>query len=40
VGNEGLAAGDEIYVQENPLSSDSMNLYIPELQARGVSMLY
>jgi Leucine-rich repeat (LRR) protein len=36
--NDGLGAGDVIYLPENPLSSDSSNIYVPELQARGVTV--
>jgi hypothetical protein len=38
VQNEGLGIGDEIWLQSNPLSSDSINIYIPQLQARGVAV--
>jgi internalin A len=34
--NEGLSEGDQIDLRENPLSSDSISIYIPELEARGV----
>jgi hypothetical protein len=27
-------------LQANPLSSDSLNTYIPELEARGVTVIY
>jgi len=40
VDNEGLSEGDEVYLQENPLNSDSINIYIPQLQARGVTVEY
>jgi hypothetical protein len=40
VENAELAEGDWVYLQENPLSSDSINIYIPELQARGVTVYY
>ena len=40
VQNEGLAEGDMVYLQQNPLSSDSINLYIPQLEARGVTVYY
>jgi Leucine-rich repeat (LRR) protein len=36
VQNEGLGTGDEVYLDGNPLSSNSTNIYIPQLQARGV----
>jgi len=31
VQNEGLGTGDFLWLHENPLSSDSINIYIPEL---------
>ena len=40
VDNSGLAEGDEVYLDHNPLSSDSINIYIPALQARGVTVYY
>ena len=40
VDNEGLSEGDEIYLTGNPLSSDSINIYIPQLEARGVIVDY
>jgi len=40
VANVGLGEGDEIYLQGNPLSADSLNIYIPQLQARGVTVFY
>ncbi|MBA7603493.1 hypothetical protein ES703_10604 [subsurface metagenome] len=40
VQNEGLDEGDEIDLRANPLSADSLNIYIPQLQARGVNVLY
>ncbi|MBI4720585.1 MAG: leucine-rich repeat domain-containing protein [Chitinivibrionia bacterium] len=40
VGNSGLSTGDEIYVQNNPLSSVSLSTHIPALQARGASVYY
>ena len=40
VDNEGLSAGDEVYLSGNPLSSDSIDIYIPQLQARGVTVYY
>jgi Leucine-rich repeat (LRR) protein len=36
VENEGLGTGDSVNLQVNPLSSDSINTYIPQLKARGV----
>jgi len=40
VENEGLGAGDGVYLYGNPLSSDSVNIYIPQLEARGVDVGY
>ena len=40
VQNEGLGTGDYIDLWENPLSSDSVNIYIPQLEARGVTVVY
>lgn len=36
VENEGLSQGDYVDLRWNPLSSDSTNMLIPQLQARGV----
>lgn len=38
--NAGLAEGDEVYLQGNPLSAESINTLIPQLEARGVEVLY
>ena len=38
--NEGLSEGDEVHLGANPLISDSINRYIPELEARGVIVGY
>ena len=40
VTNTGLLGGDWVNVRHNPLSTDSIELYIPELQDRGVLVLY
>jgi hypothetical protein len=40
VQNGGLATGDAIDLSENPLSWTSVTIYIPQLQARGVSVQY
>lgn len=40
VQNEGLGEGDAIYLQGNPLSWESVNIYIPELSGRGVTVVY
>jgi len=40
VDNPGLADGDRVDLRWNPLSSDSTNTYIPQLEARGVHVDY
>jgi len=42
VQNEGLGTGgwDFVGLEGNPLSSDSINIYIPQLEARGVDVFY
>jgi hypothetical protein len=40
VNNPGLSSGDTVYVEDNPLNSISVNTYIPQLQARGVTVYY
>lgn len=40
VQNEGLGEGDTIGLQGNPLSWESVNIYIPELRGRGVTVVY
>jgi Leucine-rich repeat (LRR) protein len=40
VQNDGLGEGDVVYLWGNPLSYDSINIYIPELQAKGVIVYY
>ena len=40
VENAGLSGGDSVDLTGNPLSSDSINIYIPQLQARGVYVEY
>jgi Leucine-rich repeat (LRR) protein len=40
VDNTGLGEGDTVYLQNNPLSEESVNVYIPELEARGVTVYY
>jgi hypothetical protein len=40
VQNEGLGTGDEVDLRENPLSCDSICIYIPQLEARGVDVSY
>ena len=38
VNNPGLGQGDHIYLTDNPLSTTSVDTYIPELEVRGVSV--
>ncbi len=38
--NEGLGAEDVILLYGNPLSEDSINIYVPELKARHVDVRY
>ena len=40
VANTGLGDGDEVDVQENPLSYTSINTHIPALQSRGVTVQF
>jgi len=40
VNNSGLAQGDTVDLRDNPLGSTSMGVYIPQLQSRGVQVLY
>jgi len=40
VQNEGLGTSDTVYLYENPLSSDSINVYLPQLNAAGVTVNY
>jgi large repetitive protein len=39
VDNDGLGVGDRVFLEGNPLSDDSLTVYIPELEARGVIVL-
>lgn len=38
VENQGLGTRDSVYLWDNPLSSDSINIYRPQLEARGVAV--
>jgi len=38
VENSGLSDGDSVYLKDNPLSSTSVNVYIPQLRERGVTV--
>jgi hypothetical protein len=40
VQNQGLSEGDMIHLRDNPLSYESINTYIPQLEARGISVLH
>ena len=40
VNNPGLGEGDEVDLEDNPLSDDSVSVYIPQLEARGVIVDY
>ncbi|MBU0528518.1 leucine-rich repeat domain-containing protein [bacterium] len=40
VNNSGIASGDIVYLNDNPLSTTSINTYIPQLEARGVTVNY
>jgi len=40
VENEGLSTGDTIYLHVNPLNFDSIDIYIPELESRGVTVYF
>jgi len=39
VENEGFATGDYVCLKGNPLSQDSLKIYIPQLEARGVRVV-
>ena len=40
VNNVGLLDGDTVFLGTNPLSPTSINVYIPQLQARGIFVSY
>ena len=40
VNNTGIDNGDSIWLENNPLSEASINTYIPQLEARGVTVTY
>ena len=40
VQNAGLDTGDMVNLEANPLSSDSISIYMPQLQERGVTVVY
>jgi internalin A len=40
VNNTGLGSGDIVNLTDNPLSAESINIHIPALQSRGVTVTY
>jgi hypothetical protein len=40
VDNEGLSVADGIDLRGNPLSTESLGTYLPQLEDRGVNVLY
>jgi len=40
VNNTGLSEGDTVDLTDNPLSTTSINTYIPQLEARGVEVIH
>jgi hypothetical protein len=38
--NEGLSVADGIDLRVNPLSTESLGTYLPQLEERGVNVLY
>lgn len=40
VENSGFSEGDTVYLSKNPLSTTSLNVHIPQLEARGVTVIY
>jgi hypothetical protein len=36
----GLSEGDKVFLVANPLSEESIELYIPELEGRGVTVYW
>jgi len=40
VENDGISDGDEVYLMENPLSANSIDIYIVQLEAKGVTVEY
>jgi Leucine-rich repeat (LRR) protein len=40
VADTGFATGDTVWITENPLSAQSINTYIPQLQARGAAVIH
>jgi hypothetical protein len=40
VNNSGMDDGDEVWLEDNPLSDTSIYEYIPALEERGVTVYY
>ncbi|MCD4818837.1 MAG: hypothetical protein K8S23_09110 [Candidatus Cloacimonetes bacterium] len=40
VSNSGLSLGDELWLNLNPLSQTTIEIYIPQLEARGVNVIW
>ena len=40
VANAGLGSGDELDLEANPLSAESINTHIPAFEARGVTVVF
>jgi hypothetical protein len=40
VNNSGMDDGDEVWLEDNPLSDTSIYEYIPALKERGVTVYY
>ena len=40
VANSGLSEGDTVDLRDNPLSTASVDIYIPQLEQRGVNIEY
>ena len=38
--NSGLDEGDQVWLEQNPLNDSSLNVYIPVLEQRGVTVNY
>jgi len=38
ISNDGLGNGDVVHLRDNPLSANSVNLYIPQLKQKGVAV--
>ena len=39
-GNIGLLEGDNVDLRDNPLSTMSLNIYVPQLEQRGVNVIH